>query len=68
MLFSSTNHNIFHKYTENFMDNDQIFQTENSANDISSHVYGTPSVEELKMRVLARKLENRKKEKRKKLK
>jgi len=50
------------------MDNDQIFQTENSANDVSSRVYGTPSVEELQMRVLSRQLENKKKEKRKKLK
>lgn len=49
------------------MDNDQLSPKQNSANDASSRVYGTPTIDELRMRVLVRQLEKKKKGKRKKL-
>lgn len=66
-LFSRIGFNYFiYKNTENFMVNDQISPNDNNTNDVSRRVYGTPSIEELQMRVLARELEKRKQEKRKK--
>ena len=49
------------------MDNDQISTKENSANDAPSRVYGTPTIDELRMRILVRQQEKKKKGNRKKL-
>lgn len=43
------------------MDNNHISLKESGANDVSARIYGTPTVEELRMRVLARQLEKKKK-------
>jgi len=52
---------IFYMNTENFMDNDQISLKECSANDVSSRVYGTPTIDELRMRVFVRQQEKKNK-------
>lgn len=53
-------------HTENFMDNNHISPIESGNKDASSRVYGTPTIEELRMRVLERQLEKKKKGSRKK--
>ena len=48
------------------MDNDQISLKENNTNDASTRVYGTPTIDELRMRISERQLEKKKKRNKKK--